>query len=237
MSVTIPGSIRSFGEEAFEHDSKLTSVIISNGVTSIGIQAFQYCSNLASIAIPNSVTNIDGEVFRECASLTNVTLSTGLTSMVSSFGNCSSLPQVTIPATITNIGEETFAECLGLKSVFFLGDAPTVAADAFDSDTNATVYYLPGTKGWSSNFASLPTVLWNPVIQTGNSSFGVQSNQFGFTITGTPNLPVLVQSSTNLNDPTWTPLQTFTLTNGLVLFSNSQWADTAEHFYSLAFPR
>jgi hypothetical protein len=32
----------------------------------------------------------------------------------------------------------------------------------FTGDTNATVYYLSGTTGWSATFAGLPTALWTP---------------------------------------------------------------------------
>jgi hypothetical protein len=32
----------------------------------------------------------------------------------------------------------------------------------FDGDTNATVYYLPGTTGWGTTFGGRPTALWTP---------------------------------------------------------------------------
>jgi len=82
-----------------------------------------------------------------------------------------------------------------------------------------TIYYLPGTTGWSNTFSGRPTVLWNPQIQAGGASFGVQSNRFGFNITGTSNIPMVVEACTNLASPVWTPLQSLTLTNGLVYFS------------------
>jgi hypothetical protein len=58
-------------------------------------------------------------------------------------------------------------------------------------------------------------VLWNPQIQTGDGSFGVQNNQFGFNITGASNIPIAVEACTNLASPVWIPLQSLTLTNGL----------------------
>ena len=50
---------------------------------------------------------------------------------------------------------------------------------------------------------------------TANPSFGVRTNQFGFNINWVSGQTVVVEASTNLTDPVWTPLQTITLTNGL----------------------
>jgi hypothetical protein len=120
-----------------------------------------------------------------------------------------------------------------------LGNAPSVAADAqlFGAgNTNATVYYLPGTTGWGPLFAKLPAVLWNPFIQTANASFGVLSNQFGFTITGTTNIPILVEARTGLAGMGWTPLQTCTLTNGSINFSDPAWTNYPSRFYRISAP-
>jgi hypothetical protein len=96
------------------------------------------------------------------------------------------------------------------------------------------VYYLPGATGWTNSFAGLPAVLWNPVIQTQDGSFGVQSNQFGFTITGTANIPVVVEACTNPANPTWIPLLAGTLTNGSLYFSDPAWANYPERFYRIS---
>jgi hypothetical protein len=52
----------------------LTSVTIPNSVTSIGDRAFEGCSELTSITIPNSVTSIGYFAFLECEGLTSVTV-------------------------------------------------------------------------------------------------------------------------------------------------------------------
>jgi hypothetical protein len=113
-----------------------------------------------------------------------------------------------------------------------------VGSSVFISDANATVYYLPGTTGWSnfSATAGPPIVLWNPLIQTGDGHFGMQSHQFGFNISGIANLPVMVQACTNLANPVWTPLLTLTLTNGLSYFRDSQWTNYPSRYYSLQMP-
>jgi hypothetical protein len=106
----------------------------------------------------------------------------------------------------------------------------------FFYDADATMYYLPGTSGWNSPSAGRPAVLWNPLIQTGGAGFGLQHNQFGFNITGTANIPIVVEACTNLASPLWTPLQTLNLTNGLLYFSDSQWTNYPGRFYRISSP-
>ena len=79
-------------------------------------------------------------------------------------------------------------------------------------------------------------MLWNPLIQVGDGSFGVKNNKFGFKITATNNFTVVVEASTNLANPVWTPLQTVTLTNGSCYFSDPQWRNYPARYYGLGFP-
>jgi hypothetical protein len=95
---------------------------------------------------------------------------------------------------------------------------------------------LPGATGWSNTFAGAPTVLWNPLIQASAASFGAQSNPFGFNITGTANIPIVVETCANLANPAWTPLQALTVTNGLCSFSDPQWTNFPARYYRLSAP-
>jgi hypothetical protein len=72
----------------------------------------------------------------------------------SAFDDCTSLANVTIPNSVTSIGDYTFELCTSLTSVYFQGNTPTSTNDTtvFESDTKATIYYLPGTTGWGLNF-------------------------------------------------------------------------------------
>jgi hypothetical protein len=126
---------------------------------------------------------------------------------------------VVIPNTLNNlpvtrIGDWAFANCTCLTGVYFNGNAPSLGGSSvFSGDNNATVYYLPGTTGW------------NPQIQTSDASFGVRTNRFGFTIIGTSGLAIVVEACTNLANATWVSLQSCTLTNGSLYFSDPRWTN------------
>jgi len=67
-----------------------------------------------------------------------------------------------------------------------------------------------------------------PQAQTGDTSFGVRTNQFGFNITGSSNLVIVVEACTNFVNPVWSVLSTNTLntfvgTNGISYFSDAEW--------------
>lgn len=70
MNVTIPGSVTSIENYAFEGCNGLTSITISEGVTRIGQSAFSHCSSLESIMLPASITSIEGNAFSGCDNLT-----------------------------------------------------------------------------------------------------------------------------------------------------------------------
>jgi hypothetical protein len=84
--------------------------------------------------------------------------------------------------------------------------------------------------------AGLPTALWTPQVQTGDASFGVRTNQFGFTINWASGMTVVVEASTDLANPTWTALATNTLTSGSAYFSDPQWTSYPNRFYRLRWP-
>jgi hypothetical protein len=236
-NVTIPGSVTNIGADAFFYCTNLSTVTIPNSVTTIGSGAFADCTGLTSLTFGNSVTSIGQESFEDCTALTNITIPNSVISIESgAFAYCTSLNFLIIPGSVTTIGSFAFNYCTSLSSVFFTGNAPTVGYEVFASDLDLTIYDLPGTTGWSSPFAGVPSILWNPLIQAIGVGFGVQSNQFGFNITGSTDFTVFVEACTNLACPVWIPLQTLSLTNGSAYFSDPDWTNYPSRFYCLGFP-
>jgi hypothetical protein len=253
-NVIIGNGVTNIGEDAFFFCLSLAAITVDaqnefycsvNGVLFDKSQTtlIQFPTGLGgSYTIPGSVTCIGVDAFDSCHSLTNVTIGNSVASIgVNAFASCFSLTGISIPASVTYIGEFAFYACFSLTSVYFDGNTPSVGSSVFNDDDTVTTYYLPGTTGWSLTFwgypsSGPPAVLWNPFIQTGDGSFGVRSNQFGFNITGTTNIPIVVEACTNLASPVWTPLQTVTLTNGLFYFSDPQWTNYSGRFYSIQMP-
>ena len=202
------------GNDVFANCSGLTNITIPDSVTSLGLGAFMYCSGLKSVTFGRNLASIGPDAF---------------------YG-CSGLVTVTMPNSVRNIGSGAFSSCAGLVSVFFQGNAPGVSPDTFSGDNQAIAYYLPGTTGWYSPFGGIPAMLWNPQVQSNGSSIGVLNNRFGFNITGTAGIPIVVESSTNPASGPWTVQQSCTLTNGSFYFCDSHWTNYSGRYYRFRSP-
>ena len=156
------------------------------------------------------------------------------------FWNCTGLTNVIVGKGLAYLGAGTFSYSINLVGVYFRGNAPTPGQIFFGEDifanTPATAYYLPGTSGWGATYANIGAVLWNPLAQTGDGSFGVRQNTFGFNISGTVGIPIVVEASGDLATGLWVSRQSCTLTNGLLYFSDPQWRNYQNRSYRIRSP-
>ena len=241
-AVVIPGktnghTVISIGDGAFSGRTDLTSITIPDSVTSIGYMAFWDCTSLASVTIGTNVRLIGMSAFYGCTSLRNLTIPDSVSYIgFSAFEACTSLKTVTMGTGVTDIRGDAFSSCGSLTGVYFRGNAPSLAYGTFDDDDNATVYYLAGTTGWGGSFGDRPAVLWDSPVKATAASFGVRTNRFCFNITGTTNIPIVVEACTNLASASWTPLQSCTITNGSIYFSDPQWTNYPARFYRIRSP-
>lgn len=249
-SVALPNTLTSIAGFAFYNCAKLTNITIPSSVTFVADAAFASCTNLTAITANAQNTNyssVNGVLFNQNRTALvafpgglsgSYVIPNGVASIVEeAFLGCVRLSSVTMPNSLTNIGDYAFQNCTNLTGFFFTGNAPSADSTVFvNVNASAMVYYLPNTAAWSSPFAGIPAVLWNPSIPTSNASIGISNNRFGFTITGPANIPIVVQATTDLTRGVWTPLQSCTLTNGSIYFSDPAWANYPSRFYSIAFP-
>jgi len=213
--VTIPDTIdglpvKVIGGSAFRYCTSLNSVTIPASVTSVSDFAFDHCSNLIAAYFLGSAPYLAPYVFFSTASDFKVyyfNSSTGFSSptwagypsvkltYAASSGNITiltctgsggsviipgtigglpvkaignnafksqiNLTRVTVPGSVTAIGSSAFDGCPGLSSVYFMGSAPAPAlgAGVFVSNSpDFKVYYLKTAPGFTGpSWTSYPT--------------------------------------------------------------------------------
>jgi len=145
-AVSIPSAITglpvtAIWQQAFAN-SAVTSVTMPDSIYSIGAQAFSYCTNLKAVTLSTNLTLIEDSTFAGCQRLTTIRIP----------------GRISLGRGVANIGDFALLCCTNLNAVYFTSNAPatTSSYSIFAGDCNATVYYLPGTTGWSATLAIGP---------------------------------------------------------------------------------
>lgn len=155
-SKSIPDTVTTIGDFAYEDCTDLTSVIIPNKVKSIGEGAFKHCTKLKSVTIPNSVIDIANGAFEGCREFIELSIPNSVKSIgENAFSGCNNLRSVTIPNSVALVGLKAFWGCEQLSSIYC---EATVKPVGWDNDWNALkdtselgYEYIPVVWGWISN--------------------------------------------------------------------------------------
>ena len=95
--VSVPSTVTSIGEGAFEGNTTLQSIELPDSLREIGYNAFGDCTALTSVTIPDSVSKVGPGAFKGCSALTLADLGAGISSWGSGvFNDCTSLSKVIV---------------------------------------------------------------------------------------------------------------------------------------------
>ena len=180
---TIPSTVTSIAEDAFNHCTDLTSITIPSSVTFIGGYSFWF-TGLTSITIPSSVGLIGVNPFGGCAALTEIVVESG-NPVYDSRNDCNAIiktdwneiitgcQNTVIPNDVTRIGDDAFYFCSTLSGELVIPEQVTSIGE----------YAFEGCTGLTGSL-----VIPNSVNQLGESAF---ANCTGFdgTLTLSERLP------------------------------------------------
>jgi len=165
-NATIPNTVVSIAEDAFNRVSGLTSVTIPNSVTEIGGWAFWF-TGLTSVVIPSTVTSMGINPFAGCEALEEIVVENG-NPVFDSRDGCNAIirtgnnelisgcQNTVIPDDVTRIGNNAFYSCSSLSGELVIPEkVSSIGQYAFERCTGLT--------------GSL--VIPNTVLEIGESAF------------------------------------------------------------------
>ena len=133
-SIAIPISVKTIGNYAFNGCTALTNANLEADVKTIGDYAFNICTALTEITVPGSVESIGDYAFNGCAALTNANLEAGVKTIGAyAFYGTSAMKEITLSEGLESIGERAFSASSDrdIEPVYIPSTLKSVGADAF----------------------------------------------------------------------------------------------------------
>ena len=181
--ITIPDSVTSISDYAFNDCTSLTSVTIPDSVTSIDDWTFSSCTSLTSIEVSGNNKNYssaDGVLFNKDKSEL-ITYPAGKTdseyvipnSVTSigryAFSGCRSLTSITIPDSVTSIGDYAFDNCESLTSVTIPNSVTSIGNYAFENCESLASVTIPDSVTSIGSSAFFDCVSLKSIEVSGNN--------------------------------------------------------------------
>ena len=209
--------LTSIGASAFSECYDLVSVTIPRSVTSIGNEAFLFCG-LRTLTIPSSVTNIDNFAFGLCTALSSITVEDGNTNY-DSRDNCNAIirksdntliagcANTVIPNSVTSIGERAFYNCF-MTSITIPSSVTSIGNLAFIHCNELTSINIPssvtsinyGTFAYCSSLTSI--TIPSSVTEIGEYAFYDCEKLTNVTVEFSTPLTIAENTFTNQSDAT-----------------------------------
>ena len=156
VSLMIPSTVHTIGEEIFADCANLTELMVENGnpyyssrdniiYDKTGEKLICSAPGLSGvITVPDGVKEIGYAAFYNDEKITKVILPDSLTDLSdSAFMGCKSLEEIVLPETITVLPEYIFSVCISLKEVRLPASVTEIQEDAFGGCENLKRVYIP----------------------------------------------------------------------------------------------
>lgn len=194
--------VTGIGANAFQNNSKITSVVLPETIKTIGSNSFMGCSNLRTITlpehleriedsafyncrllneieIPNTVSYIGSQAFHYCTNLKSVNIPTSVTTInLATFNNCVNLTEIEIPSNVRTIQPEAFFGCTSLEKITLNEGLQNISSNAFYNCYGITEIVLPSTLRNLTNQTFYRCTNLHTVVIKSPSIVNISSNTF-----------------------------------------------------------
>lgn len=127
LTFATPSELTAIGDNAFYSANHFSGTLtVPASVTSIGNYAFNACTGLTSVKLPAGLTSLGDAAFGGCSNLNGpISIPVGITEIANyTFDGCAALDSVVLPVNLTSIGKYAFGDCTDLKSITLLAKTP-----------------------------------------------------------------------------------------------------------------
>lgn len=177
VSITLPSTLQTIGDDAFDICDHLQEITIPNGVTAIGNNCFSRCNRLQKVNLPQTLTYLGKSAFASCRKLETVNIPSSITTLSPGlFSGCGRLRECQLPVGITAIGDRAFSGT-GLEKVSIPPTVKTLGISVFSNCLNLRGVEIPEglteipDETFSGCLAMKRIVLPGSLRKIGNSAF------------------------------------------------------------------
>ena len=143
--LSLPNSLTSIGNYAFEGTYIYGVVDIPRNVTAIGSGAFKNCDGITEVKLPSGISKIENYTFEGCFALGKVNTENVVTFGEKCFYNCRALHEFTIGQKARTIQSEAFYNCDAIEGTIDNSMLTSLSSNAFQNCDRIEIVILPNS--------------------------------------------------------------------------------------------
>lgn len=143
-TVTIPSTVKSIGDNAFNGCTKLSKITIPKSVTEIGQGAFAYTPWLKAKEKANAIVVINNVLYSGTNASGNITIPASVDTICNfAFYGNENITGITIPKNVKTIGFNAFYNCINVNYISIANGVKTIKGFAFHNIPNVKTVTVP----------------------------------------------------------------------------------------------